>query len=87
MKKRVFAIIVVLVIVSMVSPGASHAVGSAKHYTVYWNPGCPVGPSPPSPHIVGEWDVDCEGNWTGWGLMPGEACTRSVITILYYCPQ
>jgi len=34
-------------------------------YTCICGPGC-------AGTIVGEWSVDCFGNWSGWGWRPGE---------------
>jgi hypothetical protein len=30
--------------------------------------------------LAGAWHIDCYGNESGWGLMPGEPCTYSVFS-------
>jgi hypothetical protein len=49
-----------------------------EHYTVIYTCTC-------SPNcqgmIVGEWSVDCFGNWSGWGWRPGEdVCSESEVS-------
>ena len=51
------------------------ASGYRVHYTVRY--ACLVGPWPPIGAVVGEWDQDCEGNMTGWGMQPGDGCTTT----------
>ncbi|HZF14293.1 MAG TPA: hypothetical protein VFE33_36330 [Thermoanaerobaculia bacterium] len=58
------------------------ATGWERHFTVYYS--CIVSP-PMSGHVEGEWDVDCDLNWTGWGSMPGTGCTTSDVTYGNYC--
>ena len=84
--KRVSTIVLLLAIAIVFTPGDNlHAINSEKHYTVYYD-GL-VGPPDPDPDVMGEWDVDCEGNWTGWGWQPGHAWSRTEMTITGYCPQ
>ena len=60
-----------------------------KFYTVYFKEPCPFGwPGRPSDgDIIGEWTLDCDGNWSGWGWTPGEECTRSEIQLGQQCYQ
>lgn len=87
MKKRMLAIAIALIIMSMAPGSALHAVNrSARHITVtYVSPA--GGPGPSVSYVAGEWDVDCDGNWSGWGSRPGDPDTRTTSTILYYCQQ
>jgi hypothetical protein len=84
MKKRVIQAAIVLSLVMMVGPGnggKAHAGFRERHYDVYYN--CII--SPPYTGLVGQWDVDCDGNWTGWGWMPGDNCTRTESYAGAYC--
>jgi hypothetical protein len=71
-------VVALLMLLPLIRPGQHVKAGFYETtYTVYYN--CIIGPSPQPPNdIVGEWDVDCFGNWTGWGWMPGDNCTRTV---------
>jgi hypothetical protein len=76
MKRSLLVLVIAMVASFVTSPGdrTAKALGASWHYTVRYN--CIVGPPPPPPwDIVGEWDVDCDGNWTGWGWLPGSNCT------------
>ncbi len=45
-----------------------------RHWWVYYACTC----SPCGPTLEGEWDLDCDGNYTGWGWEPGHSCTTTV---------
>jgi hypothetical protein len=77
MKKARFFILLTLVVLflfgSMIRPtqevkAVSAAFGYEKYYTVWYT--CIIGPQYPGP--VGEWYVDCSGNWSGYGWKPFE---------------
>jgi hypothetical protein len=42
---------------------------------------------PPDGTVMGEWYVDCDGNWDGWGWHPGDSCTDTEITLGAQCYQ
>jgi hypothetical protein len=65
----------------MLGSGGALFASFERHYTVYYN--CII--SPPSHEVVGEWDVDCDGNWTGWGWEVGSGCTEYTVTFGAYC--
>jgi hypothetical protein len=52
------------------------------HYRVIYD--CTCGPICYG-WLVGEWTRDCEGNMTGWGMMPGDNCTRTEISSFQEC--
>ena len=79
--RRWLAPVLTLSAMLMLSTGTAHAGFYARHFTVYY--ACVVGPPPTGP--VGEWDVDCDGNWSGWGNMPYTDCTTTEVTPTDYC--
>lgn len=42
-------------------------------YVVHYN--CVIGGPTPPEDPIGEWEVDCHNNMTGWGWEPGHNCT------------
>ena len=36
--------------------------------------------------LTGQWHVDCDGNWTGWGSMPDDPCTYYTSGLAEACP-
>jgi len=81
MKKRLIVIAVALVSVVLLSSGPATLKAKAgparvTYYTVHYR--CILGPQPPD--VVGEWEEDCDGNWNGWGNMPGDGCTETTVT-------
>ncbi len=59
------------------------AAWAVRHYTVWEN--CVVSPVATEP--VGEWTRECDGNWVGWGDMPGTSCTRYDLVYGETCDQ
>lgn len=63
-------------------PQQVKAINAVRYYTVYNDCFSPAG------IVVGEWTRDCNGEWYGWGDMPGaDACTRHVMTIGDACDR
>lgn len=91
MQKARFFILLTLVALflfaSMVKPMQEvKAIGYEKYYTVWYDYGrCIIGPEDPNP--VGEWFVDCYGNWSGYGWKPFEYpdCTHFDLTYGEQC--
>jgi hypothetical protein len=86
MKRRlVFLVMMFLGAVMLSSTGVKlRASGHETHYTVTYicvcSPNC-------EGMIVGEWDVDCDGNWSGWGAIPYDDphCTSTEMDIGAFC--
>jgi hypothetical protein len=53
------------------------------YYTVRYS--CIIGPGDHRGEIVGEWTVECGGEWIGWGWEPGESCTYSEVSYGLEC--
>jgi len=82
-----FVLIIATLFLFMPTQGVN-ALGREKFYTVRWISGCIIWHQipPPGNTVVGEWSVDCFGNWDGWGERPGEnSCTYNEITYGEYC--
>jgi hypothetical protein len=79
MKKRLVIVAITLLAALMLSPGGGpmRAAGHEIHYTIYYI--CTCSPCPTG-EVVGEWDVDCDGIWSGWGYYPyaDTHCTDTV---------
>lgn len=77
-------IVALFMFAAMIGPTQKvNAVLREKYYTVRWN-GC--GFSPYVPSVEGEWYVDCDGNWDGWGCKPNECvCTSFEVTLGEQC--
>jgi len=73
------------VVALVFAPGGGQikASGHETLYTVYYT--CQVSPAPDPDEIVGEWNVDCNGVTSGWGMQPYEYCTRTVVDIGAFC--
>jgi len=86
MRKRLCTLVLLsaVLLLSFGVTKAKAAAGWEKHYTVYYS--CIVGPTIPN-DIQGEWDVDCDGNWTGWGWEPGHGCSSYQVTYGAYCGE
>lgn len=69
MKKRLITLTVMFLAALMLSPGGGklRALGHPIHYTITYI--CTCSPCPTG-EVMGEWDVDCDGNWSGWGDLP-----------------
>ncbi len=63
--------VIVAMILALFPSGTAKAGIFEEDYVVHYI--CPLGPQPPDP--IGMWHVDCAGNWTGWGMRPGDGCT------------
>jgi len=86
MKRKILITALLFVIAIMVAPGGQKvgASGWSFHYVVYATT-CNVSyPMPNGP--IGDWVVDCDENWTGWGVLPySQDCTYTDATALEYC--
>ena len=74
MKKRVLAIASALSLIIMLSraqPLQASWPDTQERYDVYYGP-CSAGPCLPGPQLVGQWLLDCDGSFTGWGWGPDE---------------
>ena len=84
MKKRLVIGAIMLSLMMAAGGGRIRASGHETHYTVIYtctcSPGC-------YGTIVGEWDVDCDGNWSGWGWRPDEYpyCSTTQTDIGAFC--
>jgi len=58
---------------------AKAAAGWEKHYTVHNDQILS------NFEIMGEWDVDCDNNWIGWGWEPGHSTSYAEVTYGAYC--
>jgi hypothetical protein len=87
MAKNIVRIAIVLTASILINSGSQNrlkaADGREMHYTVRY--ACIIGPGNHIGDIEGEWDVDCDGNWTGWGWMPGTDCTTTDISYGNFC--
>lgn len=87
MKKRLIIVGIMFVAALLISPGGEklRASGHETHYEVYYE--CSVGPDVYLGQLVGMWDVDCDGNWSGWGAVPyaDPHCTSTVMDIGAFC--
>ena len=79
MTKKSMAVIAAVAIVMLLFPRNEAKAGptNVTYYTVKY--GCVISPDQYGV-IVGQWTVDCAGNWTGWGWMPGDNCTFTETT-------
>jgi hypothetical protein len=69
LRKLVTATILIIATLFLFMPMQKvEAVLRERYYTVYDE--CLYGPKIPGP--IGEWYVDCYGNWDGWGARPNE---------------
>lgn len=61
--------------------------GWEKHWDVYETCDSPCMISPWIPDVLaGQWDQDCDGNITGWGVEPNTGCPyKTVLTYGAYC--
>lgn len=63
---------------AMIGPTQKAKAGFQEwNYSVYF--GC-VDSRTPYGTLVGEWTIDCNDNWTGWGDKPGDECTYFDVT-------
>lgn len=78
-KARLFillTLVVLFTLAAMIRPAqgvraTGAPFGHERYYTVYYLYGtCIIGPESTLP--VGEWYVDCDGHWYGYGWKPGE---------------
>lgn len=76
--RRVVTILFLAASMMLLAPRNAHA-GYARHYDVY--DAC-LGPCC---YLAGQWDLDCDGNWTGWGAAPGDPCTNYYMSFTDYC--
>ena len=68
-----FAMLLLLMLVPMIKPPQRvKALGHEKYYTVRGGAYGGIGPVLPTGNVLGEWFVDCYGNWYGWGCKPSE---------------
>lgn len=82
-KLAALAILILATLFVAMPPQQVRAVNAVRHYTVY--SGC-FGPV--AGVISGEWTRDCDGEWYGWGDMPGEySCNWHDMTIGESCDQ
>jgi hypothetical protein len=81
-KKTVLVMATVAVVMMLFPTNNAIATGSVTYYTVRY--ACQVSPDQYGV-IVGQWTVDCDGNWTGSGWMPGEYCTYTDTTYGEVC--
>ena len=75
MPKKSTALSVAFSLIIALFPSAqreAHATAYSHHYLVYYRCICGIWCNG---QLVGEWDLDCSGQWSGWGSMPGENCT------------
>ena len=87
MKRRLAILVVMFWAAMMLSPGGETlkaSGGHETHYTIYYLCTCYTCPTG---DVVGEWDVDCNGNWSGWGYAPyaDPYCTETVMDIGAFC--
>lgn len=86
MRKRTTLTLLMLMMAFLATLVPAKRVGAWEtqetRWTVYYN--CIIGPYPgPGPH--GEWERDCEGNTTGWGMQPYDNCTRTEVSYGNMC--
>lgn len=74
MRKKSIAVMSAVALLMLLLPGnqTSAETRYVTHYTVYYQ--CIVSPDMRG-QVVGEWTVDCQGNWSGWGMKPTDGCT------------
>jgi hypothetical protein len=86
MKKRLVTLAIMLVAALLLTSGGRtlRAAGHETDYTITYictcSPGC-------YGMIVGQWHVDCDGNWSGWGDAPyaDPYCTSTEMDIGAFC--
>ncbi len=86
MKKRVISIASALSLIIMLSraqPLQASWPDTEERYDVIQP--CNAGPCLPQPQIVGQWFLDCDGSFTGWGWEPGTYSTYTVETDGHSC--
>ena len=81
-KKTVLVIATVATVMMLFTTNNAIATGSVTYYTVRY--ACQVSPDQYGV-IVGQWTVDCAGNWTGSGWMPGSNCRYTDTTYGELC--
>jgi hypothetical protein len=79
MKQRVGTLAVLFALCVMFGPGARPARATYQVVTYTVRYACIVSPSIYG-EIEGEWVVDCYGQWSGYGWMPGHSCSYTVIS-------
>ena len=84
-------IVALFMFAAMIGPTQKvNAVLREKFYTVILAEPCPFGwpGKPPYGTVMGEWTLDCDGNWDGWGWTPNEENCKDVeITLGQQCYQ
>lgn len=74
-KSRVYVLVLSLLLFVVPAPRVK-AYGQAYHYNVYVDCDACLLPGPSMCNVLtGQWTVDCNGNWSGWGNRPGDECT------------
>ena len=72
MSRKVLAIAASVILILAIQVPPANAFLRWHHYDVIYScicsPGC-------YGTLVGQWDEDCDGNYTGWGWEPGHECT------------
>jgi len=79
MRRRIFSIVSALALVALLVPAPS-AQATPDHiirYLVYDSTVYGGGPQLP-PTQVGEWDLECDESFSGWGSQPGTDNTFTV---------
>ena len=79
MRNKSMAVIAAVATIMLLFPRNDAKAGptNVTYYTVKY--ACIISPDARG-MIVGEWTVDCAGNWSGWGWRPGDNCTYTETT-------
>ena len=75
MRRRRTALLLAAVIITILAfLPTRKAAADLYTITYYVRYNCIIGPQPLD-NLVGYWEVDCYGHWSGWGWHPGDNCT------------